>query len=327
MTASAAGPGYILNHDGSSFLGTVDGGKYRTLATSGGAASDVPSYIAVGALGVASLDGGLHLSVLGPGGGLKRVLDIVIPAQQLGGQDHFAFWNATTGLYEPSSPIVVNDLQFFTGPIAGDISGDGLAEGIQGSAVSDTVAAGLGIPSAAATRYHTGGWTVSSAGLGDAPLGALEDGQLSLATTTREGYLRVYPTSVAAGSAAACTALSEWPQFGHDARNSGQLSDRRRAAVSAARRRGAGRGARRLRRRVAHRHGRRPRLRQRGELSGAQPARRRRRPGLARRRAAPDDRRRPPRPARARRSRSPGSPRARRRCSCAPTTTPATARR
>jgi hypothetical protein len=87
--------------------------------------------------------------VLGPGGGLKRVLDVVIPAQQLGGQDHFAFWNATTGSYEPNSPIVVNDLQFFTGPIAGDITGDGLAEGIQGSAVSDTVAAGLGIPSAA----------------------------------------------------------------------------------------------------------------------------------------------------------------------------------
>jgi hypothetical protein len=224
VTASAAGPGYILNHDGSSFLGTVDGGKYRTLATSGGAASDVPSYIAVGALGVASLDGGVHLSVLGPGGGLKRVLDIVIPAQQLGGQDHFAFWNATTGSYEPNSPIVVNDLQFFTGPIAGDISGDGLAEGIQGSAVSDTVAAGLGVPSAAATRYHNGGWTVSSAGLGHAPLGAQDEGTLSLATTTREGYLRLYPTSVAADSAAACTALSQWPQFGHDARNSGNYN-------------------------------------------------------------------------------------------------------
>jgi hypothetical protein len=221
VTASAAGPGYILNHDGSSFLGTGDGGKYRTLATSGGAASDVPSYIAVGALGVASLDGGLHLSVLGPGGGLKRVLDVVVPAQQLGGEDHFAFWNATTGTYEPNSPVVVNDLQFFTGPIAGDISGDGLAEGIQGSAVSDTVAAGLGIPSAAATRYHNGGWTVSSAGLGDAPLGAREDGLLSLATTTREGYLRVYPTSVTAGTAAACTSLSEWPEYGHDARHSG----------------------------------------------------------------------------------------------------------
>jgi hypothetical protein len=221
VTASAAGPGYILNHDGSSFLGTGDGGKYRTLATSGGAASDAPSYIAVGALAVASLDGGVHLSVLGPGGGLKRVLDVVVPAQQLGGEDHFAFWNATTGEYEPNSPIVVNDLQFFTGPIAGDLTGDGLAEGIQGSAVSDTVAAGLGIPSAAATRYHNGGWTVSSAGLGDAPLGAHEDGLLALATTTREGYLRVYPTSVAAGTAAACTALSQWPQFGHDAHNSG----------------------------------------------------------------------------------------------------------
>jgi hypothetical protein len=150
-----------------------------------------------------------------------------ILASSLAGQlpgtdsDDFAFWNATTGLYEPNSPVVVNDLQFFAGPIAGDITGDGLAEGIQGSAVSDTVAAGLGIPSALATRYHNGGWTVSSAGLGDAPLGAREDGLLSLATTTREGYLRVYPTQVTAGTAAACMALSQWPEYGHDAFHSG----------------------------------------------------------------------------------------------------------
>ena len=221
MTSSAAGPGYIWNHDGTSFLGNGEGGKPRTLAETGGAAADVPSYVAVGGLAVASLDGGVHLSVLGPGGGLKRVLDIVLPAQQLATQDHFAFWNATTGLYEPSSPIVVNDLQFFAAPIAGDITGDGLAEGVQGSAVSDTVAAGLAIPSSAATRFHNGGWTVNSSGLGDAPLGALEDGNLQLATVTREGYLRLHPTSVAEGSAAACTALSEWPQFGHDAWNSG----------------------------------------------------------------------------------------------------------
>jgi hypothetical protein len=221
VTASAAGPGYILNHDGTSFLGIGDGGKYRTLATSGGAASDVPSYIAVGALGIASLDGGLHLSVLGPGGGLKRVLDVVIPAQQLGGQDHFSFWNATTGLYEPGSPVVVNDLQFFTGPDRGrhhrrrarrgDPGQRGVGHGRRGA--RHPVRRGHALPQ---RRLD-----VSSAGIGDAPLGEREDGMLSLATTTREGYLRVYPTAVAAGSVAACTALAEWPQFGHDAHNSG----------------------------------------------------------------------------------------------------------
>jgi hypothetical protein len=38
---------------------------------------------------------------------------------------------------------------------------------------------------------------------------------------TREGWLRLFPTTIGAGSEAACRALGEWPEYGHDARNSG----------------------------------------------------------------------------------------------------------
>jgi len=96
-----------------------------------------------------------------------------------------------------------------------------LAETIQSTAVSDTVAASLTSTNASATRHFTGGWTVNSAGLGAAPLGEGRPERLSLVTMTREGYLRVYDTPVAIDGAADCTALSQWPEYGHDAFNSG----------------------------------------------------------------------------------------------------------
>ena len=75
-----------------------------------------------------------------------------------------------TGEAEPGFPVVVNDLQFFTPPVVADVTGDGLAEAIQSTAVGDTVAAGLVGGDATATRHFTGGWTVAAATVGDPPL-------------------------------------------------------------------------------------------------------------------------------------------------------------
>ncbi|MGH3345307.1 MAG: hypothetical protein ACRDPK_21065 [Carbonactinosporaceae bacterium] len=128
-----------------------------------------------------------------------------------------------------NAPVTLNDMQFFTHPVIGDVSGDGRAEVIQGSAVSDTVAYGLDDTAATATRWFTGGWHVASAAIGHAPLRGLPPGspgrgRLSVATVTREGYLRLHPTDVEAGSQAACTALAEWPEYGHDPFNSGNAA-------------------------------------------------------------------------------------------------------
>jgi hypothetical protein len=180
-------------------------------------------------MAIGSLDGGRHLTVVGPGAGLRRALDLVLPADQIGTEDHLLLWNSAAGQYEPNAPITVNDLQFFVQPIVADITGDGLAEAITTTAVSDLVAAGLTHTSATAIRYHTGGWGVTAAAVGDAPLGARDDGRMYVAAVTREGWLRLWPANVRADSAAACTSLEEWPEYGHDAFNSGNyLTDAER---------------------------------------------------------------------------------------------------
>lgn len=232
--ASAAGPAYLLDHDGGSHLGTDPEGRYRTFASAltefgpSSPATDGSTFVGVGALAVGSLDGGGHLTVVGPGAGVRRLLDVALEADQLGAEDHLLLWDAdgpTAGRFEPNAPVIVNDLQFFTAPIVADITGDGMAEAIQGTAVSDTVAVGLAPSSPntsdTAIRYFTGGWHVNAAAVGDAPLGAADDGRLHLASITREGYLRLWPTAVQAGTDAACVARSEWPEYGHDPFNSG----------------------------------------------------------------------------------------------------------
>jgi hypothetical protein len=223
VSASAAGPGYVLNADGSSFYGTDASGVYNTLSTegSGTSAQDLPTYVAVGALTVGSLDGGLSMTIAGAGAGLRRVLDILVEGDQLLAEDHLQLWQASSGMPQPQAPIVVNDLQFFTPPIFADITGDGLAEAIQSTAVGDTVAAGLISTNLTAQRFFTGGWVVAAAAVGQAPGVDEAEPVLRMATVTREGYLRLYPTGVAADGVADCAALSEWPEFGHDAWNSG----------------------------------------------------------------------------------------------------------
>jgi len=223
--ASAAGPAYLLNPDGSSFLGNGPDGRYETLASTAfqSTANDTPSFVGVGALAVGSRDGGGHLSIAAPGAGLRRLLDIAFEERQADPEDHVQIWDSRTGEYDPGSPVIVNDLQFFTPPIVGDLSNDGRAEVVQGTAFNDTVVIGGGAGSTTenATRYHTGGWTVSAAAIGNPPLGTDDNGSQHLATVTREGYLRLYPSSVQADSARGCGALAEWPEYGHDAFNSG----------------------------------------------------------------------------------------------------------
>ncbi len=225
--ASIAGPGYVLEHDGKSFYGNDPQGRHITLQhspPSGGSGSDdTPAYMAVGALAAGSLDLGVHLSIVGPTAGLKRLIDIALEEQQLGAEDQLGMWNGPTGAYEANKPIVVNDLQFFTEPVIADVTGEGAAEVIQSTAMSDLVVAGIDDNSATAERHFTGGWGVTAAGVGDPPLGT-DDGRLHIAQVTREGFLRLYQTDVAANgqaNGADCTALSQWPEYGHDARNSG----------------------------------------------------------------------------------------------------------
>ncbi|MEQ1437925.1 hypothetical protein AAG565_01050 [Fontimonas sp. SYSU GA230001] len=227
--ASAAGSGYVLAADGRSALGTGPDGKAVTLANAVkgplSTAADLPSLIAVGGLAAGSIDGGLHMTIAGPGAGLRRALSIAaVDERSIGAEDHLQLWNAATGQYEPNAPLTVNDLQFLNAPIFADVTGDGRAEVIQGTAINDTVIAGATSTDLTATRHHTGGWTVSSAAVGRAPVPGSDAGFLHLATVTREGYLRLYRTAVPINGTADCTALSQWPEVSHDARRTGNYN-------------------------------------------------------------------------------------------------------
>lgn len=210
-TASIAGPGYLLNADGTSFYGTGPDGGYLTMASSAhefkGAATDGPSFPALG--------GGAFGRMAGPdsplswamgSGGLKRLLDVVLPEQQLGAEDHIGVWNARTGSYDAGFPAQVNDLQFFNTPAMADVDGDGLADVLQSTAMYDLRAYRAGGAAAVGFPKFTGGWSVVTPAVGDVN----GDGKREVALVTREGNLFVWGTP-------ADTCLgSEWPKYGHD---------------------------------------------------------------------------------------------------------------
>ncbi len=217
-TASIASPPYLLKLDGSSYYGNGPDGKYLTMASlpaefKNPTATDGPS--------VASLGGGVFGRVGGPlstglswamgSTGLRRLLDVVLPEQQLGAEDHVGVWDARTGTYAPGFPAQMNDLQFFNTPAIVDVDGDGAAEVLQSSAMYDLRAYSLGGAAPSTWPKFTGGWSVSTPAAGDLD----GDGRLDIALATREGNLFVWRTA----SPACGAGTTEWPKYGHDLRN------------------------------------------------------------------------------------------------------------
>jgi hypothetical protein len=217
-----AGPGYVLNADGSSCYGSEEG-KDNVLATEGGSgkgATDTPSFPAVGEPSFGTFDG-TTMSFFAPEAGLLRALDVVAPDYQKGSQDFTAAWQANTGKFAPGYPAVTNDLSFITGQTVGDITGEApKQEVVAGTASQDLQAFnGEGEPASPAWPKLTGGWTVATPVLGS--LGTIDtatDAKKDVVSLTREGTLAVYSTP-----ASACSP-SSWPNFHHDIANSGDYT-------------------------------------------------------------------------------------------------------
>jgi hypothetical protein len=216
----AAGFSYVLNPDGVSCYGRDANGADRVLnsVVPGGNPQkyDLASISAVGHPAFADLGGvATGISVLAPATGLFRALDIGFNEYQ-GGQDYIMGWNASTGLARAGWPVVVNDLQFLTGPAAADIDGQPGDEVIGGTASFDLVAVNNLTQPVSGWPKLTGDWTVAVPTIGS--WGTIDTGSgvhKQVIGLTRSGYLFAYDTP-----AGPCTS-SSWPRFHHDNANSG----------------------------------------------------------------------------------------------------------
>ncbi|HEV3283643.1 MAG TPA: hypothetical protein VG010_05530, partial [Solirubrobacteraceae bacterium] len=218
-----AGPGYILNPDGSSCYGSTEG-SYNALQTdfaAGNGKTDTPTFPAVGEPSFGTLDGGATTDFFAPTAGLLRALDVVAPDYQKGSQDFTAAWNASTGQFRPGFPTVNNDLSFITGQVIGDVTGGAPAQEVLAGTASLDLQAYNAEGGAASTAWPklTGDWLVATPVLGslgtlDTTPGAPKD----VVSLTRSGTLSVYSTP-----ASACSP-SSWPNFHHDIANSGDYA-------------------------------------------------------------------------------------------------------
>ncbi|HWX74998.1 MAG TPA: hypothetical protein VNZ05_06815, partial [Solirubrobacteraceae bacterium] len=217
-----AGPGYVLNANGSSCYGSSEGAD-NVLTTEFGAGAgktDTPAFPAVGEPSFGTLDG-TTTDVFAPVAGLLRALDVAVSDYQKGGQDFTAAWQANTGQYAPGYPAVNNDLSFITGQTIGDVTGESPKQEVVGGTASLDLQAynSEGNPASTAWPKLTAGWTVATPTLGslgtlDTSSGAKKD----VVSITREGVVSVYSTP-----ASACSP-SSWPNFHHDIANSGDYT-------------------------------------------------------------------------------------------------------
>jgi len=217
-----AGPGYVLNPNGSSCYGSANG-QYNALQTDAGASSskaDTPAFPTVGEPAFGTLDG-TTTSMFAPAAGLVRALDVVAPDYQKGGQDFIAGWNANSGQFSPGFPALDNDLSFITGETIGDVTGEAPKQEVLAGTASQDLQAYNGAGAAASSAWPklTGGWTVATPVLGS--LGTTDtaaSARKDVVSITREGTVSVYSTP-----ASACSP-SSWPNFHHDIANSGDYT-------------------------------------------------------------------------------------------------------
>jgi hypothetical protein len=216
-TGSIAGPPYLLKGDGTSAFGNGPDGKPLPFASN---LAEFKNPLATDGPTIASLGGGAFGRMGGPSSslsfvmgstGLRRLLDVVLPEQQLLTEDHISAWDTTLGSFQPGFPAAMNDLMFFNTPAVADVDGDGHAEVLQGSAMYDLRAYSAGGTAPTGWPKFTGGWTVVTPAVGDID----GDGKLEVAAPTREGNLFVFETQ-----GEACQ-VPEWPKYQHDLWNTG----------------------------------------------------------------------------------------------------------
>jgi hypothetical protein len=224
-----AGPGLVVNRAGDSIYGKqtdrCDDGESeciddRTLLTSSRGedsnsnSPDTPTIPGLGG-GIFSTIGPGELTFSAPAVGLGKLLDVILPEDQLLSDNQVALWDLTGSRSQTAAfPREVNDLQFLATPSSADVGGAGSQEILAGTAYSDLHAFDVtgnepGMKALAADGWpkFTGGWSVAPPSVGDLD----DDGKRDIAHVIREGELFVWR-----GNGAGVCAPATWPEYGHD---------------------------------------------------------------------------------------------------------------
>ena len=122
-------------------------------------------------------------------------------------------WDGVDGTLLPGFPQQIEDIQFLMAPAVADVTGDGLAEVIYGSAGYVLHAWDGEGRKAEGWPKFTGGWLMGGAAVGDID----GDGLLDVVITTREGWLFAWTTDGHADDGV------QWASAFHDAANTGNF--------------------------------------------------------------------------------------------------------
>ena len=202
----------------------ADGRRFTTLKSArkdfgpGSRATDGPSLSAITSGAFGDIDGDGRLDFAAGTAGFRAALTELLNGVRMPYEHHLSAWNAATGDYLSSFPVLVEDFQFFVSPAIADLDGDGRPEVITGTggylvhAVDHLGREPKGWPK------FTGHWLAASAAVGDID----GDRKLEVVINSREGMLFVWdthgPVKVSGRSAL------QWPKFHHDLRNSGNYN-------------------------------------------------------------------------------------------------------
>lgn len=130
---------------------------------------------------------------------------------------------AATGTPLPGFPAEMQGLDFLGAPIIVDVTGDGVAEVIEGgdSETLHAFQAGTGAQAPGWPKW-TPGWTIFSPSAGDVD----GDGKVDVVASTREGYVLAWGADGEAGDL-------EWPTYKGDAQRTGRYGGNLLAAPPA----------------------------------------------------------------------------------------------
>ena len=220
----AAGPGYVLNADGSSCYGSTEG-KYNALQTdvsAGNGKTDTPAFPAVGEPAFGTLDG-TTTNMFAPGRGAAaraRRRRPRLPEGQPG--LHRVLEREHAASSRPASRRSTTTSRFITGETVGDITGEApKQEVVAGTASQDLQAYNAkAAPASTAWPKLTGGWTRRDAG---ARLAGHDRHELARRRRTSSRSRAKARCRSTRRPAAACSP-SSWPNFHHDIANSGDYT-------------------------------------------------------------------------------------------------------